>query len=210
MIFKIVPNQSSVKKVRASGQALLNAMGLFAIAIVAALIAATANAQIGRESVGRLFFSFEERNVLEAVRQGVVDTGAIPTIGSEIFIPEVALPEITFAPQIQMEGNRFSRGFDLVYQGLIRRRLPDGSVDGNVIVNGRLLDDEQLTAYRDDLGLYFRTDRDDGGIMYAEDKLFNNNVALTRGSIIKSDGEVISSGSGLSDLRRFIVVKRDI
>ena len=174
--------------------------------VLVATVAGTAQAQIGQETLGRLFFSFEERNVLEAVRQGVVDTGAIPSIGSDIYIPEVGVPEISFTPQqvIQKDGNRITRGKGLRYNGLIRIHRPDGSVGGRVIIDGRDLDAEQQAAYSEQSGLRFRTDLDDGAVTTAEDKIFKTNVELTRGSSIKADGEVSRNTSG----KKFIVLKR--
>ena len=185
----------------------MRAYACHALALVlVATVAGTARAQIGQETLGRLFFSFEERNVLEAVRQGVVDTGAIPSIGSDIYIPEVGVPEISFTPQqaIQKDGNRISRGKGLSYNGLIRIHRPDGSIGSRVIIDGRDLDAEQQAAFSEQSGLRFRTDKDDGAVTYAEDKIFKTNVGLTRGTSINTDGEV----TRISPSKKFIVLKR--
>ena len=174
--------------------------------VLVATVAGTAQAQIGQETLGRLFYSFEERNVLEAVRQGVVDTGAIPSIGSDIYIPEVGVPEISFTPQqvIQKDGNKISRGKGLTYNGLIRIHRPDGSIGSRVVIDGQDLDEKQQAAYSEQSGLRFRTDLDDGAVTNAEDKIFKTNVELTRGTSINSDGEVSRNTSG----KKFIVLKR--
>lgn len=181
---------------------------LAAACLAAALLAGSASAQIGRETVGRLFFSPEERNVLEAVRQGVVDTGAIPAVGSDIFIPEVAVPEITFSPRIiRRSGNEFEREVDLVYKGLIRHYTGDGTVESLLLVNNAFLDKEGQQLIDDDLGVRFNLDDVEGGQVYAEDRLFKTNTELSRGTIVRGDGRV---DRGLAtERRRFIVVKRD-
>lgn len=181
---------------------------LAAACLVAIVIAGAAQAQIGRETVGRLFFSPEERNVLEAVRQGVVDTGAIPAVGSDIFIPEVAVPEITFSPRIiRRSGNEFEREVDLVYKGLIRHYDEDGSSNALLLINNAFLDDEGQQLISDDLGVRFNLEDGEGGQIFAEDRLFKTNTELSRGTIVRGDGRVDRRRA--TERRRFIVVKRE-
>lgn len=181
---------------------------LAASCLVAVLIGTAAHAQIGRETVGRLFFSPEERNVLEAVRQGVVDTGAIPAVGSDIFIPEVAVPEITFSPRIiRKSGNEFEREVDLVYKGLIRHYNDDGSSNALLLINNSFLDEEGQQLIDEDLGVKFRTDLGTGSQIFAEDRLFKTNTELSRGTVVRGDGRV--NRRRATEARRFIVVKRD-
>ena len=170
----------------------------------ASIVAVAAQAQpVGQQTLGRLFFSTEERNVLEAVRQGLVDTGVMLANAGDIFVPDIEIPEISFTAQvIKKEGNTFSRGDTLAYQGLIRKHGPEG-VSAEVFLDNVVLDEEQLATFRDDFGLNFRTDQDTGPLLEAQDKLFKARLRLSREAII-GDGVVENVDPG----GRFIILKR--
>ena len=162
---------------------------------------------IARQSlVGRFFFSSEERNVLEAVRQGVVDPAVLRTEDEVFIVTEIELPDIVFKVKKDVVTNTFTRDQALRYGGIIRKSNEESA---DIFVNGTKISSEEMAQIEEELGMRFRTDRDDGSILFAEDVLFKNNIALRRGDVIKEEGAVVNvdSDGGRSGGRRFIVVK---
>ena len=181
--------------------------GVFCALAAAFVAPVLAQEFIARQSlVGRFFFSVEERNVLEAVRQGVVDPAVLRTEDEVFIVTEIELPDIVFKVKKDIETNTFSRDQALHYGGIIRKSSDENA---DIFVNGLRISSDEMAQIEEELGIRFRTDRDDGSILFAEDVLFKNNIALRRGDMIEEEGAVVNteSGGGRSAGKRFIVLK---
>ena len=150
--------------------------------------------------VGRLFFTAEERNVLEAVRQGIVDPRILRTEDDVFIATQIELPDIIFKVRKNEETNTFAREQLLKYGGIIRK---SNSESADIFINGSRISPNEVEQLETELGIKFRTDRDDGAVLLTEDVLFKNNISLRRGDIIEREGQVINSNSN----KRFILVK---
>ena len=182
----------------------LRSINLLVFALLVVLAVFSANAQqlaTPQDVLGRLFFNEEERNVMEAVRQGIVDPNVLRPEEQIFITPQLEIPEIVFNPRVRKVGNVITREEEISFTGLIRKH----GGDTRIMVDDIFLDEEQIEILRQSLGLNFRTDRNDGGVIFVEDKLFKNNIALTRGDIIGRDGTVTRA---IGESERFIVLKK--
>ncbi|MBF2760586.1 MAG: hypothetical protein ISN28_10025 [Ectothiorhodospiraceae bacterium AqS1] len=174
--------------------------------LLLAPLGAQAQLEINRDAVGRMFFTEEERNVMEAVRQGIIDPDVLRP-DEQIFVaPQLDIPEIVFNPRIQKVNNVLQRDQEISYQGIIRMKTEDG--DGKMLLQaggGLQLNEQQLESLAETLGLDFHLDGTDSSVIYVDDKLFKTRIALRRGDTIGKTGTVTSQDGGSP---RSIIVKK--
>lgn len=179
---------------------------LLAAGLLLGASGARAQLEINQDAVGRFFFTEEERNVMEAVRQGIIDPEILRPEEQIFVTPQLDIPEIVFNPRIQKVGNILQRDQELSYHGLIRMKAADGSTKTRLLAGGGLvLNEDQLEDLANSLGLVFHLDDSDGSVIYVDDKLFKTRIALRRGDTIGRTGEVTSANTRR---KRAIIVKK--
>ena len=181
----------------ATATLVLMAMGQVAFA------QSSGNALVARESVGRLFFTEQQRGVLEATRQGIADFDPAE-ISSPTFAAPLEAPKLVLRSAIKTvvsEGNTveavYERDQDFSFDGVISK-----SGDTRILVGSQVIDASELQALERNLGLNIVANGADD--VTAEDKLFQQKLTFTRGDVLRSDGTLEKPGTE----GRFVIVKR--
>lgn len=194
-----------MKDVSSSIMLRLAAGPVLLLAAALAPLGARAQLEVNRDAVGRVFFTEEERNVMEAVRQGIIDPDVLRPEEQIFVAPQLEIPEIVFNPRIQKVGNVLQRDQEISYQGIIRMKSGTG---GKMLLQaggGLSLNEEQLESLAESLGLDFHLESSDSSVIYVDDKLFKRRIALRRGDTIGRTGTVTSENEGRP---RSIILKK--
>lgn len=180
------------------------ALAMLVIASTTQLVFAQSTIEelIARENVGRIFFSDQQRGVMEARRQNVADFDPSgierPSFSAPLEAPRLVLRSVIKTVEDEVSGEEaYERGIDLRFDGIIGK-----TGDRRVLIDSQVVDQEQLESLQSDLGLELVVSDDND--VTAEDKLFKQKVSFTRGDVLRSDGTLDKPGTQ----GRFIIVKR--
>ena len=179
---------------------------LLAAGLLLGASGARAQLEINQDAVGRFFFTEEERNVMEAVRQGIIDPEILRPEEQIFVTPQLDIRRLSSTPAFRKWAISCSAIRSFLITALIRMKAADGSTKTRLLAGGGLvLNEDQLEDLANSLGLVFHLDDSDGSVIYVDDKLFKTRIALRRGDTIGRTGEVTSANSRR---KRAIIVKK--
>ena len=174
------------------------------IVFFATLVKAGEAQVVRKEVMERLFFDQSQREVMESVRQGIVDRSIAVRELQVVETTAIEVPEIVFKTVIKREEvtGQLVREADIHYGGFIRKQAGETKL----LLDDILVDQDAQEVLEDSLGMGFALEDSDGqSFIYADDRLFKQRYSLKRGDIVASDGTLTNQDNKEP---RFIVVKR--